>query len=81
MTDLQHDQKNDGTDEKGSVSPLNVVSSVLAAGLGIQNSKNRERDFKQGNFKVFVIAGIVFTLLFIGTVFTIVQMVLKGAGA
>jgi len=78
MTDSKD---NHDSSEKSSINPLSVISSVLAAGLGVQNSKNRERDFKQGSFKVFVIAGIVFTLLFIGAVYTIVQVVLKGAGA
>ena len=59
---------------------LQVVSSVFAAGLGVQSSKNRQRDFKQGRLGVFIAAGIVFTLLFIGGVFTVVQMVLKNAG-
>jgi hypothetical protein len=59
---------------------LQVVSSVFAAGLGVQSSKNRQRDFKQGRLGVFIAAGIIFTLLFIGAVFTVVQMVLKNAG-
>jgi hypothetical protein len=59
---------------------LQVVSSVFAAGLGVQSSKNRQRDFKQGRFGVFIAAGIIFTLLFIGVVFTVVQLVLKNAG-
>jgi Protein of unknown function (DUF2970) len=63
-----------------SLNPLQVISSVLAAGLGVQSSKNRQRDFKQGRFGVFLAAGFIFTLLFIGTVVTIVQLVLKGAG-
>lgn len=63
-----------------SLNPLQVVASVFAAGLGVQSSKNRERDFKQGRFGVFLAARIIFTLLFIGTVVTIVQLVLKGAG-
>lgn len=66
--------------EKPALNPVQVVSSVLAAGLGVQSSKNRERDFKQGRIGVFIAAGIIFTLLFIGTVFTVVQLVLKGAG-
>jgi len=66
---------------KKPLRPMSVIGSVFAAGLGVQNSKNRERDFKEGNFKVFVVAGIVFTLLFIGAVFTIVQLVLRNAGA
>jgi hypothetical protein len=67
-------------DETSSLKPLHVVSSVFAAGLGVQSSKNRERDFKQGRFGVFIAAGIIFTLLFIGTVVTVVQLVLKGSG-
>lgn len=62
------------------VNPLQVVGSVLAAGLGVQSSKNRERDFKQGRAGVFIAAGLVFTLLFIGTVYTVVQLVLSGRG-
>jgi hypothetical protein len=67
--------------DKGStLNPLHVVGSVFAAGLGVQSSKNRERDFKQGRIGVFIAAGIIFTLLFIGTVVTVVQLVLKGSG-
>ena len=62
------------------LNPLQVVSSVLAASLGVQSSKNRERDFKQGRAGVFIAAGIIFTLLFIGTVLTVVQLVLKNTG-
>jgi len=65
--------------QKKSLNPLQVVSSVMAAGLGVQSSKNRERDFKQGRLGVFIAAGIIFTLLFIGTVYTVVQLVLKSA--
>ena len=54
---------------------------MLAAGLGVQSSKNRERDFKQGRAGVFIAAGLIFTLLFIATVVTIVKLVLKGAGS
>ena len=66
--------------EKESLNPLQVVSSIFAAGLGVQSSKNRERDFKQGRAGVFIAAGIIFTLLFIGVVFTVVQLVLQSAG-
>ncbi|NQY03701.1 MAG: DUF2970 domain-containing protein [Halieaceae bacterium] len=50
------------------------------AGLGVQSSKNRERDFEQGRAGAFIAAGLVFTLLFMGTVYTIVQVVLSGRG-
>ena len=67
-------------DKSGRLNPLQVVSSVLAAALGVQSSKNRERDFQQGRAGTFIAAGIIFTLLFIGTVLTVVSMVLDNAG-
>ena len=62
-----------------SVSLLHVVKSVFAAGLGVQSSKNRERDFTQGSPKAFIIAGLIFTLLFIGGVYAVVKVVLANA--
>lgn len=67
--------------EKGKkTNLLQVVGSVLMAGLGVQSSKNKERDFKQGNFKAFIIVGLVFTILFVVTVATVVSTVLDSAG-
>ncbi len=77
------DQEDNGANteqDPAKLNPLQVVGSVFAAGLGVQSSKNRERDFKQGRLGVFIVAGVVFTLLFIGSVVLVVQMVLKGAG-
>lgn len=65
--------------EKKSLNPLRVIGSVFAAGLGVQSSKNRERDFKEGRAGVFIAAGIIFTVLFIGTVVTVVKLVLENA--
>ena len=80
MSDKDQDRVGEEGEKGESLNPLHVMSSVLAAGLGVQSSKNRERDFKQGRAGVFIVAGIVFTLLFMGTVFTVVQLVLKSAG-
>lgn len=80
MSDKEQDRAREEGEKRQSLNPLHVMSSVLAAGLGVQSSKNRERDFKQGRAGVFIVAGIVFTLLFMGTVFTVVQLVLKSAG-
>jgi len=58
---------------------LQVVASVMAAAFGVQSSKNRERDFKEGKFGTFIVAGIVFTALFVGTVYLVVTTVLENA--
>ncbi|MCB1690573.1 MAG: DUF2970 domain-containing protein [Halioglobus sp.] len=73
--------KPSGSQEKSrKLNPLQVIASVFAAGLGVQSSKNRERDFKQGRIGVFIAAGVIFTLLFIASVVFVVQMVVKTAG-
>jgi len=56
---------------------LQVVGSVMAAAIGVQSSKNYERDFKHGKARNFIIAGVVFTVVFVLTVFTVVSFVLK----
>jgi len=56
---------------------LQVVGSVMAAAIGVQSSKNHERDFKHGKARNFIIAGVVFTVVFVLTVFTVVSLVLK----
>jgi hypothetical protein len=76
----KEDNCSNGGDEPAKLNPLQVIGSVLAAGLGVQSSKNRERDFKQGRLGVFIAAGIMFTLLFIVIVIFVVQMVLGTAG-
>ena len=36
---------------------LSVVKSILAAGIGVQSDKNRQRDFEQGNPLTFIVGG------------------------
>lgn len=49
--------------------------SVLAAALGVQNRKNRERDFEHGNPVVFIVAGVIFTIVFVLMIVGIVNLV------
>jgi hypothetical protein len=56
---------------------LQVVSSVLAAAFGVQSTANRERDFTHGSAKVYIVAGIIFTALFVFLVLTVVRFVIK----
>lgn len=64
-------------DNSKKPSLLSVVKSILAAGIGVQSEKNRQRDFEKGNPLVFIIGGIVFTLLFIIAVASVVGFVLS----
>lgn len=56
---------------------LSVVKSILAAAIGVQSDKNRQRDFEQGSPLTFIIGGIIFTLLFIICVASVVGLVLS----
>ena len=53
MTGTDNQPETPGDDDK-SPSFLQVVGSVLAAFFGVQSSKNKERDFKHGNHRVFI---------------------------
>lgn len=56
-----------------------VIRSVMAAAIGVQNRKNRERDFKHGDPLTFIIAGLIFTVLFVLTLVGIVYLVLQSS--
>ena len=59
---------------------IQITASLIAAAFGVQSAKNRERDFKHGNFRHFIVGGIVFTVLFVLTMFLVVSTVLERAG-
>ena len=56
---------------------LNVIKSVFSAMIGVQKKKNLEKDFAKSSPTPFIIAGIIMTLVFIFTVWGVVQLVLK----
>jgi hypothetical protein len=53
-----------------------MMLSVLQASFGVQNQKNKERDFTNGSIKGFIVAALIFTVLFVLTIVTIVSIVL-----
>lgn len=69
------------TDEdKQTPSLLDVARSVLWAMLGVQKSKNHERDFKHGKPSQYIIVGLIGVALFIAIIITIVKFALSMAG-
>ena len=56
-----------------------MILSVLAAMIGIQKNKNRERDFSKGNPWLFMIIGLILTGAFVLLLISIVQTVLINA--
>ncbi|MEM8769033.1 MAG: DUF2970 domain-containing protein [Pseudomonadota bacterium] len=78
MTEEQQNS-NDAEDEAAgeSLTLWQVMSSALAAGFGVQSSKNRERDFTRGKPSQFIAIGILFTVLFVLVMVGIVNLVLS----
>ena len=50
---------------RGSLSWTQTIRSGLLAGLGVQSSSNRERDFQQGSVMRFVAVGVGLTAIFV----------------
>lgn len=61
---------------KSKVSFLSILQSTLAAAIGVQSEKNRQRDFTHGKPVYFIIAGLIFIVVFIAVIITVVQLVL-----
>ena len=58
-----------------------VFGSVLSSFIGVQKNAVRERDFRRGRAREFILVGLLLTLLFILAVWGVVQLVLRVASA
>ena len=70
-----NDRSNQG--EGGKLTLLQVLGSVLAAGFGVQSKRNKVRDFTRGDFRQFVIVGLLMTALFVFGTIGLVHLVLE----
>jgi hypothetical protein len=57
-----------------------VLGSVLASFFGVQKNETRERDFRHGRARDFILVGLLLTLVFILAVWGVVQLVMRLAG-
>lgn len=67
------------SDQEPSKKPLTllqIIGSVLAAAFGVQSNKNRERDFTQAKPGTYIIAGLIFTFLFVLSLALVVKLIL-----
>ncbi|BDX20476.1 DUF2970 domain-containing protein [Halopseudomonas aestusnigri] len=74
---------NDSRDKPQHEEPMRLrdtLQSVLAAALGVQSNRARERDFSKGKPSHFIALGVAFTLLFVMVVLGVVKLVLYLAG-
>lgn len=72
----------DSSDSTSSSTPLRrVVFSVLASFFGVQGSRRHEEDFTRGRPLIYIGVGLAATVVFILTIWFVVQGVLSAAGA
>jgi len=72
---MGRDQHRDPDPDKPGM--LQTIGSVLAAFLGVQSNKNRQRDFTKGRAGTFIIVGLIMTALFVLTLYLVVQAVIS----
>lgn len=60
-----------------STSPswLKLIVTVAAAAFGVQSEKQREQDFSQKSIVPYIVAGVIFTLLFVLVLIGVVNWV------
>lgn len=55
---------------------LTIMLSVLAAAVGVQKRQNLEEDFASSSPLPYIVAGVIFTILFVVTLIVVVSMVI-----
>lgn len=70
----------ENNNKKNEPSLLDVARSVLWAMIGVQKSKNHERDFKYGKPYQYIIVGLIAVAIFIGVLIVIVKYALSLSG-
>ena len=62
-------------DKKSKLTIKQLIKSTLGAAIGVQSKEIHQADFEQKSAIPYIIAGIIFTALFLGTLILIVSFV------
>ena len=57
-----------------------IIKSTAAAAIGVQSRKNLNDDFQHGKAIHYIVAGIIFALVFLLTIVGLVKLLLNQAG-
>jgi p-aminobenzoyl-glutamate transporter AbgT len=66
----------DANSKGSSPSMWQLVISVFGAAFGVQTEATRQRDFNSSSPLPYIIAGLIFTVLFVLTIIGVVSLVL-----
>lgn len=70
------DESKNNLQKQADIPFWRVVLSVIQASFGVQNAANRERDFSSSSIWPYVVAAVLFTVLFVLSIAFIVKLVL-----
>lgn len=74
----------DPRDEQGQPekrpNALQVIWSVIAALFGVQSQKNRDRDFRKGDPRDYIVVYVVLVIVLVAGMIMVVNAVLESAG-
>lgn len=77
MSNVANNKNKDNEHKKpGSPGILKIMQSILAGALGVQSDKRRQEDFSSHSPAPYIIAGLLFTLVFVGGLVIVVKLVL-----
>ena len=76
MTETQEMSEPKQSGEPRGPNFFQMVGSILSSFFGVQNSKNRKRDFTYGKAKAFLAVGILMTVVWYGAIRLVVYFVL-----
>ena len=79
MVNRVSNQSTNSDKQRKGIGFWGTFQSTIAAACGVQTKANRERDFAHAKPSSFVIAGIIFVIVFILGMYGIVQLVLSVA--
>lgn len=73
MTNVSETENNKNGNKPGI---LKIMQSVLAGAIGVQSNRRREEDFSSQSPWPYIIAGVLFTAIFVAGLIVVVQLVI-----
>ncbi|KEF32345.1 MAG: DUF2970 domain-containing protein [Gammaproteobacteria bacterium] len=73
MTNVSETENNKNGNKPGI---LKIMQSVLAGAIGVQSNRRREEDFSSHSPWPYIIAGVLFTAIFVAGLIVVVQLVI-----
>ena len=71
-------ENNHNTERPRSPGVLKIMQSILAGAFGVQSDKRRQEDFSHHSPLPYIVAGVLFTVAFVGGLIIVVKLVLAG---